>query len=236
MLKGKVENIKNLSTNDIEIMFKLMYKYYSNINKDSFISDLNKKTQVIILREEDSNEIKGFSTIVFYDLNIDSKTVKILFSGDTIIHQDYWAHNDLANVWLRFAIKKQQDFKEPLYWLLISKGYKTYKYLNTFFKTYYPNPAVPIPKLEQSIIDEFGKVFYPDKYDKEAGILRMNKEKDYLKEEIAKISEEKIKNDNVVKFFLEKNPEYYNGNELVCITNLSTENVNKAGKRLLGLQ
>ena len=37
---------------------KLMYKYYSNINKDSFIADLNKKTQVIIFfRHHDLHSI-----------------------------------------------------------------------------------------------------------------------------------------------------------------------------------
>lgn len=234
MLKGNVFNISDLSESDLNTMFLLMSDYYDNIKKEKFFSDFKSKNNVIVLRDK-NNVIKGFSTIVFYDLKISSGTYKILFSGDTIIHKDYWAHNNLANVWLRFAIKKQQEFQEPLFWLLISKGYKTYKYLNTFFKTYYPNPTLKIPDLEQSIIDEFGRLFYPNNYDKKAGILRMNKEKDYLKEEIAKISEEKIKNDKVVKFFLEKNPEYYLGNELICITNLSTENVNKAGERLLGL-
>ena len=234
MLKGKVYEIKDVNDKDLDVMFQLMTDYYENIKKENFISDFRKKENTIILRNE-NGEIKGFSTIVFHNLNINSKTVKILFSGDTIIHKDYWTHNDLANVWLRFAINKQLEINEPLYWLLISKGYKTYKYLNTFFKTYYPNPYVQIPEPEQSIIDEFGKIFYPDKYDKNAGILRMNKSKDYLKEEFAEIPHEKIKNDKVVKFFLEKNPEYYKGNELICITNLSMDNINKAGERLLGL-
>lgn len=234
MLKGKVYELKDLSLKDLESMFSLMADYYENMKKDNFLSDLKTKENVIVLK--DANEqIKGFSTVVFHDLEIKGKIYKILFSGDTIIHHDYWAQNNLANVWLQFAIKKQQEFNKPLYWLLISKGYKTYKYLNTFFKTYYPNPNFEIPKLEQSIIDKFGELFYQEKYDKQAGILRMNKTKDYLKEEFAKISDEKRKTDKIVQFFLKKNPEYYMGNELICITDLSLDNVNNAGKRLLGL-
>lgn len=234
MLKGKVCFVKNLVQDEIEAMFELMNGYYENMEYNNFILDLQNKENLILLKDE-NNLVKGFSTIVFYDLEIKNKTYKILFSGDTIIHQDYWAHNDLANVWLQYAIKKQQEFKQPLYWLLISKGYKTYKYLTTFFKEYYPNQNKTTPELEQSILDKFGETFYPDKYDKMQGILKMEGCKDFLKEEYAKIPDEKMK-DKVVKYFLEKNPYYYKGNELVCITDLSMENVNNAGKRLLGLR
>ena len=234
MIRGQVQKVKELSKSEIDSMFQLMNDYYDNFHYDTFITDLSKKDSVIVLRNENA-EIKGFSTIVFYDMKIKNNVYKILFSGDTIIHKDYWAQNDLPAVWLKFAFEKQKEFNKPLYWLLISKGYKTYKYLNTFFKSYYPNPNAITPEIEQSLIDEFGKVFYPDKYDKEHGILRMNGSKDYLKKEFAEISEEKIKNDKIVQFFLEKNPKYYDGNELVCIAEVSSDNLSKAGKKALGI-
>ena len=39
--------------------------------------------------------------------------------------------------------------------------------------------------------------------------------------------------DKDVQFFLEKNPEFYKGNELVCLAELSVSNLTKAGLRLL---
>lgn len=233
MIKGSIYKIQELSQADIRTMYDLMSLHYENIKYDNFVSDLKNKEEVVVLKTTDG-QIKGFSTIVFSEIEVDNIKHKILFSGDTIVHKEYWAHNNLANVWLQHAIKKQQEFNEPLYWLLISKGYKTYKYLNTFFKEYYPNPNKDIPQLEQQILDKFGKTYYPQQYDAMSGLLIMNKSKDFLKEEYANIPAEKM-NDFVVKYFLKKNPEYYNGNELICITNLSLENVNNAGKRLLGL-
>ena len=234
MLKGKVYKAIELNKQELKQMFQLMSVYYANLKEKNFLSDFQKKDNVIILRDEKDGIIKGFSTILFHNLKIKNENVKILFSGDTIIHKNYWAHNNLANVWLKYAIKKQKEFNTPLYWLLISKGYKTYKYLNTFFEEYYPNPDKKTPDFEQSIIDKFGETFYKYEYDKKNGILNMNKKKDYLKEEYAIIPDNKLK-DKTIKFFIEKNPEYYNGNELVCITNLSEGNLNNAGKRLLGI-
>lgn len=234
MLKGKIYKTKELNGHDLDEMFGLMFEYYDNINRENFLSDFEKKDDVVILRDEEDNVIKGFSTILFYDLNVKNEIVKILFSGDTIIHKNYWAHNNLANVWLQYAIKKQKEFNTCLYWLLISKGYKTYKYLNTFFKEYYPNPNKQTPEFEQQIIDKFGTTFHKNEYDPKRGILYMNKKKDYLKREYASIPENQLK-DRTVKFFIEKNPEYYEGNELICVTNLSEGNINNAGKRLLGI-
>ena len=40
---------------------------------------------------------------------------------------------------------KARDREAPLFWFLISKGHRTYRYLSLFAHRYYPNPAVPTP-------------------------------------------------------------------------------------------
>lgn len=234
MLKGSVVFVKDLSLQEKDNMFELMSCYYENTKKENFIFDLSKKYQVILLKDDDTDNIKGFSTLVLYNMTIDNQNIKLLFSGDTVIDKEYWSNNNLMQVWIKNAIDLKQKSSEKLYWLLISKGYKTYKYLSTMYNEYYPCYSKNTPEFEQKIIDKFGEIFYPNNYDKEKGLIIMNKSKDYLKEEFSKIPQSKLKDPNI-NFFALKNPEFYNGNELVCITELSVDNLNKSGRRMLGI-
>ncbi len=234
MLRGNVYKIDELSQNDIDTMYQLMSLYYENIKRENFLYDLSNKYQVIILKDEENNLIKGFSTLVLYDITVDNIPIKLLFSGDTIIDKSFWSKNDLMQVWIQNAIELKKGFNEKFYWLLISKGYKTYKYLSSFYDEFYPRYNKVTPVFEQKIIDKFGETFYPDKYNSQSGIIVMNKEQDYLKSEYSKIPNEKLKDKNI-EFFIKKNPKYYEGNELVCITELSLDNLNKKGKRIFGI-
>lgn len=234
MLRGSVYKVNELSSKDIDIMFQLMNSYYENVIKENFVNDLSKKYQVIILRDETDNLIKGFSTLVLYNIKIDNEIVKLLFSGDTIIDKQFWSQNDLMQVWIKNAMELKKEFNEKFYWLLISKGYKTYKYLSALYNEFYPRFDKVTPLYEQKIINIFGKTFYPDNFNEEDGLIIMNKNRDYLKSEYAEIPQEKLKDKNI-EFFIKKNPEYYNGNELVCLTELNINNLNKKGKRILGI-
>ncbi len=233
MLKGSVVKTEKLTNADIDSMYGLMSCYYENIKKDNFISDLSKKFQAILLKDEENN-IKGFTTVVLYDIEVNKTPIKLLFSGDTVIHKDFWSNNDLMPVWIKNVMELKKEFSEKLYWLLISKGYKTYKYLSALYKEFYPRYDTATPDFNQKIMDKFGEIFYPNNYDKKSGLIVMNKVKDYLKEEYAAIPKEKLLDKNI-QFFLEKNPNYFKGNELVCVTELSVENLNKAGRRILGV-
>ncbi|MBQ4077864.1 hypothetical protein IJD15_01615 [bacterium] len=234
MLRSSVLNINELTNTDIDTMFNLMNEYYENIQKTNFVSDLSKKKQVILLKDEEKNEIKGFTSIVLYDVEIENIKIKLLFSGDTVIHKDYWSNTDLMPVWIKNALNLKKEFNEKLYWLLMSKGYKTYKYLSAFYNEFYPRYNKQTPIFEQQIINKFGEMFYPEKFDKTSGLIIMNKAKDYLKNEFSQIPKEKLTDPNI-QFFANKNPEFYKGNELVCVTELAVENLNKTGRRVLGV-
>lgn len=59
--------------------------------------------------------------------------------------------------------------------------------------------------------------------------------KDKLKEGVADITERHLKNKDI-KFFQEKNPKYFMGNDMVCITKLKKENLLNEVKSLLSLE
>lgn len=225
MLFGKVQSVKELSEAQAQDMFAIMQKYYENIIWDNFFCDLKSKCDVILLCDE-NDCMHGFTTLAVF--SYDEKT-QLLFSGDTIIEKEYWGNNDLSQVWVKNAFAHAEKFNGKTYWLLLTKGYKTYKFLHTFFNAFYPRVDTKTPQDIQEIIDKFAVEKYGSQY--QNGVLVAGK--DYLRAEFAEIDETRLKNKNT-SFFLEKNPNFARGNELVCITELSLQNLNKLGRKMLG--
>ncbi len=158
------------------------------------------------------------------------KAVHGIFSGDTIIHKDYWGSFELFKGFCEIFIEYGKPFDE-YFWFLISKGYKTYKMLPLFFKEFYPSYKKPTPIYEKSIIDAFGKERYPDEYNEKSGNVEYNKTKDRLKKGVANIDEKHSK-DKHIEFFANKNPGHIDGNDIVCLTSLKEDNIRKTAYRL----
>jgi hypothetical protein len=125
--------------------------------------------------------------------------------------------------------------KENFYWFLISKGYKTYKMLPTFFNDFYPNYFSATPGFEQAVMNTFGKTKYPDEYNEKTGVIEYIGIKDKLKSGVADVTE-KLSEDGHIRFFLDRNPGYGNGNDLVCIASLNKDNLKKSVRRTLGVK
>jgi hypothetical protein len=224
MLKGKAVAVNELTLGDVKKMFRIMQTYYENMIETNFISDLFRKQDVILLSDECS-EIRGFTTLAVFSFD---EHTQLLFSGDTIVEKEYWGNHDLIRVWTQNAMKHSERFAGETYWLLLSKGYKTYKYLTSFFNEYYPCKDCETPENMQKIMDSFAVSQFGEKY--KNGVY--NEGKDYLKTEFAEI-ENRHRTDKYVSFFLEKNPGYTVGDELVCIARLSKDNLNRIGRRIL---
>ena len=103
-------------------------------------------------------------------------------SGDTIIDHRFWGEQTLPLAWCCLAgrIKARQP-DLPLYWLLIVKGDRTYRYLNVFSKTYYPNRRYPTPPETQSLIDHLAAARFGRHYLPESGLIRYPESQGHLK-------------------------------------------------------
>jgi hypothetical protein len=229
-LHGKIIEIKLLTEQDKKTMFSLMEEFYDDTSFPVFMEDLKEKDYCILLFDI-NNIIKGFSTQKIMSVEVGAEKVYGVFSGDTIIHKDYWGGLELYKLFAEYFIGYGKRYKS-FYWFLISKGYKTYRMLPLFFKEFYPNYKEKTPVYEQEIINFFGSVKYPEEYDKESGVILYKGIKDKLKEGVADITEKQLKDKNIIHF-LKLNPEYFKGNDLVCIARLTEENLRPAVKRLL---
>jgi hypothetical protein len=100
------------------------------------------------------------------------------------------------------------------------------------FKVFYPRVNVETPSWEKSIMDSFGKTKYPHEYDEKSGVIKYKTVKDRLKDGVAEITEKQLK-DKDIQYFLSVNPEYDQGNDLVCLTKLCVDNLRPTARRLL---
>lgn len=227
---GEMKQKNKLTITEKNQMLTLMKEYYEDVLKENFDKDLEEKDYCIMLYNEEG-EVKGFSTQRLITLKVQDRKINGVFSGDTIIDKDYWGSLELYRVFAKEFIRDESDF----YWFLISKGYKTYKMLPLFFKEFYPNYKQETPLLERTIMDTFGKMFYPKEYDKAKGVIKYIGIKDKLKSGVADITRKQIK-DKDINYFTDLNPGYIYGEDLVCLARLNGDNLRRTAKRLLGVK
>ena len=232
-LDGEILGTKILTKSDIGEMYRLMNSHYNNMDIETFQGDLSEKKDVILLRESDGRSIKGFSTLMLLEETVNGNPITALFSGDTIIDKEYWGTNELPKMWGRYAFSLIDEMPDQeLYWFLMSKGYKTYRFLPVFFNEFYPRRGVEFPERDKEILDTFASSKFPRNYNPQTGIISFGEEKDSLKQGIADIDESRMKNSDV-RYFVERNPNWYRGDELACLVKLTKDNFNRVGHKII---
>jgi hypothetical protein len=215
-------------------MFALMDRHYENVTRARFDADLAEKDWVILLCDKDSGEIGGFSTQMLLDAEAEGRPIQALFSGDTIVDRDRWGDSALSHVWGRLALSLiDRPESVDLYWFLISKGYRTYRFLPVFFHEFYPRHDRPTPVWARAVIDALAQHKYPDSYDARSGVIRASANKDRLRAGIADLTDQRL-HDPHVRFFASRNPGHADGDELCCIAPLTRANFTPAAYRVIG--
>ncbi|HMC65975.1 MAG TPA: hypothetical protein VKI65_13635 [Gemmataceae bacterium] len=233
-LVGCLVTVESLTLAERAQMFALMDAHYENVALPAFEADLAEKQWVILVRDPRDGGVCGFSTQMLLDVEVEGRPMQVLFSGDTIIARDRWGDSALAQVWGRLALSLIDAHPGiERYWFLISKGYKTYRFLPVFFREYYPRPGTVTPPWAKAVIDALGRHKYRTAYDPHAGVVRAEGYKDRLRPGVADLTPERLK-DPHVRFFSERNSGHARGDELCCIAPLTRENFTPAAYRVIG--
>ncbi len=208
-------------------MLQLMEQHYEDVGPAAFEADLAEKQWVIQVRDG-SGELCGFSTQMLLDAVVAGRTVKALFSGDTIIDRRHWGDRALTHAGGQLAMSLLDKWIDAeLYWFLISQGFRTYRFLPVFFRDFYPRYDVPTPGAIRRVIDALAIKKFGTQYDSSAGVIRTPTYR--LREGLAA----ERSRDPHVNFFIERNPGHAQGDELCCIARLSRDNFTEAAYRVL---
>lgn len=207
--------------------FDLYASYYAPVDFDRFRRDLKAKSAAIVLRDEEGR-LRGFSTVARFGFLTPQGPVAGLFSGDTVIHRACWGEQALPFAWIEHAGRiKAAEPETPLYWLLITKGHRTFRYLPAFACGYWPGTDASLKPLADRIAAErFGAL-----YDAKRGVVRPDPAcPTALRPEYRGLEPERISNPHI-QFFLAQNPGHAAGEELVCLCELSADNLRPWARR-----
>ena len=221
-IKIKKISVKKISSEQQKEMFSLFSKYYDSVIFDKFVSDLKNKTAAMLLYDMSVGDGKliGFSTILREHCK-STISYTALFSGDTVIEKEYWGRKDLQKAFFSYIVQtKIIFFWRPVYWFLISKGYKTYMMMVNNFRYTYPCQSHDTPSIEQGVLDSFYTKMFSTAYDKDHGLVIAEKNSDYVKGNYQDISEKDLKNLDI-QYFFKRNPNFDKGVELACITKIT---------------
>jgi hypothetical protein len=216
-------NTRDISIGKMLEMHALFSQYYHNADLATFIQDMNAKKGVLILKNKTENRIVGFSTYNEIELEHNGRRAIGVFSGDTIVEEAYWGNKKMHTTFaMKMLATKVKNPSAHVFWLLISKGYKTYLLMTNNFQRFYPCHNKRDVELED-LVDQYCNKLYPSYYNQEKRILDFGEGYHSLKNDAANIDITpgmRASNDNI-RFFDNKNPEWRRGTEMPCIGEIS---------------
>lgn len=228
---SEIKKAAACSAEEQEIFYDLLCQCFLGASWHDFIRDFQEKDAVIILRKEHSEgEIIGWSTLMVLTLALPTTEVKGVFSGDTVVLPAYRSGIGMGVELGRYFVRMWEQFPEhSVYYILISKGWRTYKIMPFLFKEFSPCYDKPVAPFDKAVMDAFGRKKYPQHYNAATGVVTFSPQK---------LSPDSIdaiptKMDEYTQFFLRSNPGYLDGHELVCVARIAPDNFALALQRLL---
>ena len=226
---SRLVRVVDLSDSDIGHMSQLLSVQFSGASREQFSSDLAEKNYAILLERD--TELVGFTTILAYETTIDNEPLSVIYSGDTIVSPCAWNSPVLSRSWIESAAKIRQAFpRGPYVWMLITSGFRTYRFLPVFWREFYPRHDCQTPDRSKRMIDQLALERFGPQYSAAEGIVRLSQPQQ-LKDYLADVPEHRRLNPDI-EFFVSCNPGHVQGDELVCITELAPENLTTAGRRM----
>ena len=212
-------------------MARLYLASYDGSSEELFLHDLSRKDEVLMVRN--GEELVGFTTLRVFETEWRGMPARVVYSGDTVVAREHWGQQALAFDWItRMGALKRERPGMPLYWFLLVKGHRTFRYLPLFTQSFYPHWQVDRSDLKP-LADALALEMFPDDYNPATGVVEFRESRGHLKSEIA-LPPSRDQEREEVRFFLERNPGFVRGHELVCVCEIETRNMKPLTLRLFG--
>lgn len=211
-------------------MFALLTQHFDGVSRAQFDRDLEEKNWVIQLRRD--GRLVGFSTLLAETSSFEGRAIIAIYSGDTIVAPEAWGTPALARAWIATVNGIRAEHPERrCFWLLLTSGFRTYRFLPVFWREFYPRFDTPTPPVTTELMHRLARKRYGDWFDVANGIVRFPHPQ-RLRGPLAGVPEGRA-NDPHIAFFLARNPRHQEGEELVCLTEIAESNLTRAGKRMV---
>jgi hypothetical protein len=228
---------REIDSIDRRAMHELMMGSYCDVTREGFESDLDRKQLAAILRSADG-KVRGFTTLALNPGGYRASDHDILYSGDTIIDPAYWGSLEMMRGFTTGVGRILGGLGgRRLFWLLTSKGHRTYMLMAQFCKVFYPSYVEGESEDLRAIARQCGRLLYPNHWSEEKGVLTFSGKNGPLKRGLVQGTYDRVKNPHV-QFFLATNPGFGEGDELLCVAELHPENARRSAREfmLAGIQ
>lgn len=207
----------------------LLERHFEGVEPAQFTADLNEKSHVILLRR--GSTLVGFSTLLIYETTAGGRPATVVYSGDTIVDPEAWQSPLLSRAWISTVNRLRTSYPNGrYYWLLLSSGFRTYRFLPVFWREFFPRHDVPTPAPTAQLMDALARERFGRAYLPESGIVRFARPQ-RLRPPFRDPPPGRERDPHVA-YFLRKNPGHLSGDELVCLTELTEANLTPAGRRM----
>jgi hypothetical protein len=213
--------------------FALFRTSYENVSHERFERDFAEKQHVILLHDRENGILKGFSTVLVREIATARGPATVVFSGDTVIDREYWGQKQLQLAFTRLLTTlKLRAPARPLYWFLLSKGFRTYLLLANAFPRSVPRAGVHDDPSMRATLDTLARERYGDQYEAAAGVVRYATPHERVRGGVAPVTPDLLENRHV-RFFVERNPDHADGVELACLADVRLLDVARAMLRFV---
>jgi hypothetical protein len=217
-------------------MWRVFEHYYVDVTWDRFCTDLNGKHSVILLEDGEDGGVQGFSTLQVLEREVEGHRFRALYSGDTVLEAGYWGQGALRRAFVRFMwLQKLRRPLTPLYWFLLTKGYRTYLLMARNTVSFFPRHDRATPPLAAKILDALAREKFGAAWRPERGIIQFDECQGRVRPGAVALPPELLGEPHV-RFFLQANPGHALGDELCCLARLDLATcLHAAGKFVRGL-
>lgn len=243
-----IQPVSLISEEHTQQCFKLLEKHFLGADWKKFQKDLSEKEFVITLTNQ--GKIVGFSTIGTFVVSVPEKVkvskgtntfesiqfdlteevgVPVIFSGDTAVDLEVrnTPHFGTALGWyFKRAIEKFGNTRA--WYIMLSKGFRTYKAMEFMFKKFAPTEHNQFTELEKNIASNFCQERYGSRFVKEEMLIKASDGDQKLQQLSPDLT---VPRSEQGDFFTLRNPNFERGDELVCIANISIENFTRRFQR-----
>jgi hypothetical protein len=227
-LHGTLVDIRTLTANMRDTMFTLLASHFVGVERATFERDLEEKSTAILL-VDDGGRLRGFSTMVVYESDAAGRSIWVVYSGDTIVDRDSWGTAALARAWVRAVRQLAPPDAREVYWLLLTSGFRTYRFLPVFFREFYPRYDRATAS-QKTLLAALARERFGAQYDETSGIVRLTN-RQVLAPDLITLPSGRL-TDPHVAFFLAKNGGFVDGDELACLARIDHSNLTPAARRM----
>lgn len=217
-----------------DAMFELLRANFDGVTRAVFERDLGGKDQVMLLTCTATSRIVGFSTLMRFVLPTPAGEVMVVFSGDTAVEvsaRSFWGFGYGLDEYFR-RTRAMADAR-PVHYVLISKGWRTYRVLPFMFRRFVPASSGAQDADLRRVADAFGAARYPERFDRARGVIVAAPGAARVRADGPDAPGTARGGDVHAAFFAAANPGHVRGDELVCVAPADPDNYSEACRRML---